>query len=434
MRAERIDWDGADPRGLAERIAARAPSLYEVGGDVAAILADVRERGDAAVLELTARFDATERAPERLRVDPGRIAAAAEGLDAPTREALEVAAANIGAAAEAQLAGTAASVVLPEGQRVSVRELAVAAAGIYAPGGRAAYPSTVLMCCLPARIAGVERIAVVSPPGPRGEVNAAVLGACAVAGVDEVYAAGGAHAVAALAYGTREVERVDVIAGPGSRHVQEAKRQLFGVVGIDGLAGPSDLTVVADPSCDPELVALDLLAQAEHGADSPLCAIATEPGTLDEIAAAIEALAPERPSVADAPLALVAAPSVDAALALADELAPEHLELVFDGAGPEVAGERVAGCVFIGREGGTAFGDYVAGSNHVLPTEGRARFAGPLSPRTFMRSSSVVEIPDSAAARLAPHVAALAEAEGLPVHGESARARLNESLRGSGRG
>jgi histidinol dehydrogenase len=234
---------------------------------------------------------------------------------------------------------------------------------------------------------------------------------------------GGAQAVAALAYGTDSVEPVDVIAGPGNRYVQEAKRQLFGVVGIDGLAGPSDLTIVVDASTDPEAAALDLLAQAEHGADSPLTVISVDAAMLDRIGELAESLIAERPSVADASLALVLAPSLDAALALADALAPEHLQLMFEGADESIALQRVAGCVFVGATAATAFGDYVAGSNHVLPTEGRARFGGPLGPDAFMRRTSIVEVPAGAAAALAAPTDALARAEGLPVHGESARAR-----------
>jgi histidinol dehydrogenase len=423
MRVRRFEWDGESPRRMAADLQEVAPSLQEVAPEVAEAVAAVRERGDDAVLELTQRFDATERAPERLRVAPQDVARAAEELERDVREALEIAARNIRAVAEAQMRVQPTKVELPEGQTVTVRRLAVRAAGIYAPGGRAAYPSTALMCCVPARVAGVERVAVASPPRADGTVSPVILAACAVAGADEVYAMGGAQAVAALAYGTESVEPVDVIAGPGSRHVQEAKRQLFGAVGIDGLAGPTDLTVVVDASTDPEPAALDLLAQAEHGADSPLAVVSTDAAALARIGELVESLAGERPSVADAPLALVLAPDLDAALSLVDALAPEHLQLMFEGADEVIASERVAGCVFVGPMAGTAFGDYVAGSNHVLPTEGRARFGGPLGPHAFMRCTSVVEVPASAAASLAPPTDALARAEGLPVHGESVRAR-----------
>jgi histidinol dehydrogenase len=250
-----------------------------------------------------------------------------------------------------------------------------------------------------------------------------VLAACSLAGVREVYAVGGAQAIAALAFGTEAISRVDLIAGPGNRYVQEAKRLVSSAVGIDGIAGPSELMVVADGTANPEWIALDLCAQGEHGDDSPLIVASPDQALLERIAELIEGLVAERPSVAEAPLALVATTGVEAALSLADAVAPEHLELVFEGVDAIAARARVAGCVFIGGGGATAFGDYAAGSNHVLPTGGAARFGGPLGPGTFRRRTSVVTIPPSAAVALAPHVAALAGAEGFPVHGESAEAR-----------
>ncbi len=408
---------------MAAELHALAPSLEEVAPQVAEVLAAVRARGDEAVQELSARFDATERAPERLRVAAGDVERAVDEVDADVLESLNVAARNIRIVAESEMQDQPSRVELPEGHTVAVRRLPVTSAGIYAPGGRAAYPSTVLMCCIPALVAGVERVAVVSPPRPDGSLSPVILAACAVAGADEVYAVGGAQAIAALAYGTESVDPVDVIAGPGSRFVQEAKRQLYGVVGIDGIAGPSDLTIVADASTDPEAASLDLLAQAEHGSDSPLTVICADAPALDRIGELAESFAAERDSVANAPLALVLVPDVDAGLSLADALAPEHLQLMFEGADEPIAWERVAGCVFVGAGAATAFGDYVAGSNHVLPTEGRARFGGPLGPHAFMRWTSLVELPEGAAANLAPAADALARAEGLPVHGESARAR-----------
>jgi histidinol dehydrogenase len=294
------------------------------------------------------------------------------------------------------------------------------------PGGRAAYPSSALMCCIPARVAGVDRIAVASPPGPDGRVAQVVLAACAVAGVDEVYAIGGAQAVAALAYGTTTVPPVDVIVGPGNRYVNAAKRLVFGLVGIDGIAGPTELVVVLDGSSNPRWVALDLLAQAEHGTDCLLVAICADGDALDGVDEELRGLAPERESVADATVALVAAPDLGAAVELADAIAPEHLELALDAADARIAADRVAGCVFFGPTGAVAFGDYSAGSNHVLPTGGAARFGGPLGIGAFRRRTSVIELPPAAAAGLAPRVAELAGAEGFPVHGESAEARAGD--------
>ena len=275
---------------------------------------------------------------------------------------------------------------------MSVVSSPVRSVGIYAPGGSAAYPSSVLMCALPARAPGVRAGRLVSPPGASGKPGDAVLAACAMAGVDEVYSLGGAQAIAALAYGTESVAAVDLIVGPGNRFVTEAKRQVSGAVGIDALAGPSELFVVADGGADPSLIALDVLAQAEHGDDSPLVVVSPDAALLDRVGELVEAMAAERPSVADAPLGLVVAPGIELALSLADAFAPEHLELAFAGA-HEAARGRVAGCVFVGPGGATAFGDYAAGSNHVLPTGGAARFGGPLGPGAFLRRTSIVSIP-----------------------------------------
>jgi histidinol dehydrogenase len=426
MRVLRKALEG-DPVSVARELRAAQPAPEEVAGPVAAIVAEVEAGGDEAVRALTRKLDGVE-PPSMPRVPAAEIEAAAAAAPSELREALEVAAANVRAVAEAELAATAAvDIELAQGQRVRIADAPVAAVGVYAPGGRAAYPSSVLMCCLPARVAGVERIAVASPPGPDGTVNPTVLAASALAGVDEVYAVGGAQAIAALALGTQSLLAVDLIVGPGNRYVVEAKQLVSGRVGTDGIAGPSELVVVADGGEDPRRVALDLCAQGEHGVDGLLVGISADAALLDAVAAAVEELAPERPTIADAALTLVEVADLDAALALADALAPEHLELQLAGAGEAMAAERVAGCVFVGAGGGTAFGDYAAGSNHVLPTGGAARFGGPLGVRTFIRRTSVVSIDADAASRLAPTVATIAHAEGLPVHGESARARAREN-------
>lgn len=422
MRVHRLKWDGDDPL-FAESLRALASPLEDVAADVAATLLVVRRSGDKAVLKLTENFDHVALMPEKLRVDPQELNRAADELDQDVLAALAACAENVRAVAEAQLPEAPEVVELPQGHTVTVREVAVGSAGIYAPGGRAAYPSSALMCCIPAAVAGVERIAVASPPDPDGRLNPAVLAACAIAGVDEVYAMGGAQAIAAFAFGTRTVAPVDVIAGPGNRYVQEAKRQVAGRVGIDLLAGPSELMIVLDGSADLDLVALDLCAQAEHGDDGLLVAAAAEPSVLDDLGARVSALATERESVLDPPLALVQVADQGSALALADLLAPEHLQLMFEGAEQRASWVRTAGCVFVGDAGATAFGDYATGSNHVLPTGGAGRYSGPLGPRTFLRSQSQVTISAKAAAALAPHVDALARAEGFPVHAESARAR-----------
>jgi histidinol dehydrogenase len=306
---------------------------------------------------------------------------------------------------------------------VEIAEVPVRRAAAYVPGGRAPYPSTVVMCATVAQAAGVDELAVCAPPGPEGRAHPTILAACALCDVTEVYRVGGAQAIAALAYGTETIDPVDVIVGPGNAYVTEAKRQVNGVVGIDGLAGPSELVVVATPGAEHGLLALDLLAQAEHGEASLVAAISPDPQLLDLIVDEVERLAPERPTVADAPFAAVLVEDARAAIRLADQIAPEHLEL----AGTEAEGlagdVRSAGCLFVGRDAATAFGDYVAGSNHVLPTGGAARHASALSPATFRRRMARVSLPPGAAARLAPHGAAVARAEGFEVHGESMERR-----------
>ncbi|HEX5592547.1 MAG TPA: histidinol dehydrogenase [Solirubrobacterales bacterium] len=419
MRARRFEWEGAAETAAALRAWAveTAPAV-----DVAPIAREVQDEGDEAVLRLTAKFDAPGVTLGSLRVDPADAEAALAVLDPALREALEAAAENVRRVAEAQAAGER-TVQLPAGQEITLREVPVGAAGVYAPGGRAAYPSSVLMCAIPAQAAGVERIALASPPGPDGRVHPLVLAAAALCGIEEIYAMGGAQAIFALAYGTATIPPVDVIAGPGNAWVREAKRVVYGTVGIDSLAGPSELMVIAGHDSDPEWAALDLCAQAEHGPESPLVLAAVEEQVLEAIAEAAEAAAASRPSVADAPLGLVQVRDVEAAIDLSNEYAPEHLELLETDAA--LLAERVttAGCVFVGRHGATAFGDYLAGSNHVLPTGGAGRYAGPLGPGTFRRRISSVQVGDAAARELAPHVGALARAEGFPVHGESAMIR-----------
>lgn len=419
MRCRRFEWEGAAETATALRswAAETGPTV-----DVAPIEREVQGEGDAAVLRLTAKFDAPGASLESLQVDPADAEAALAVLYPELRQAMEAAVANVRQVAEAQL-GSAQTVQLPAGQEVTLREVPVGAAGIYAPGGRAAYPSSVLMCAIPAQAAGVERIALASPPGPDGRLHELVLAAAALCGVEEIYAMGGAQAIFALAYGTATIPAVDVIAGPGNAWVREAKRAVYGTVGIDSLAGPSELMVIAGHDSDPEWAALDLCAQAEHGPESPLVLAAVEEQVLEAIAEATERAAASRPSVADAPLALVQVREVEEAIELANAYAPEHLELLETDAA--LLAERVttAGCVFVGRHGATAFGDYIAGSNHVLPTGGVGRYAGPLGPATFRRRIANVEIGEAAARELAPHVDALANAEGFPVHGESAMIR-----------
>jgi histidinol dehydrogenase len=396
------------------------PSL---AAPVAEIIDAVRTGGDAAVLTFTERFDHAELGPEQLRVDANELDSSIGVLEQDVLAGLRTAVANVRAVAKAQVRDAPVTVELPEGHTVEIVERPVRRAAVYVPGGRAPYPSTVVMGAITARAAGVEQIAVCAPPGPGGRAHPVILAACVLCQVTEVYRMGGAQAIAALAFGTETVQPVDVIVGPGNPYVQEAKRQVVGQVGIDGIAGPSELVVIASGDANPELIALDLMAQAEHGADSPVWCLSPDERLLDAVAAAIERLAPERPSVADAEARLMAAEGVGEALQRAEEIAPEHLELVGEGA--EALADRVrnAGCLFVGAGAGTAFGDYVAGSNHVLPTGGAARFQSALSPATFRRRMARVSLPREAAARLAPAGAALARAEGFPVHAESMERR-----------
>ena len=410
------------PDTSAAEVRALTPSPPNVERDVRAIVAEVRQERDAAVLAFTAQFDRVPLLPDQLRVDEAELEAAADTLEPGLEEALRAAMVNVRTVAEAQLRH-GVTVDLPDGQRVEVREVPIGRVAICVPAARSPLPSSLIMGAVTAAAAGVEEIVVCAPPGTDGRPHPVILAACSLCGVTELYAMGGAQAIAALAYGTERVPRVDLIAGPGSPWVQEAKRQLAGVVGIDSIAGPSELVVVADAGQDPEPIALDLLAQGEHGPDGLLAVVSPDGELLAALRTTVERMAPERPSVADAPLALVRSEATRDAVRLADEIAPEHLELV--GAEAEAfAGEvRAAGCLFVGAQAATAFGDYVAGSNHVLPTGGAARFQSALSPATFRRRMACVSFPHDAAGRLAPAGAALARAEGFPVHAESMERR-----------
>jgi histidinol dehydrogenase len=388
----------------------RPERQHELERAVRDILDEVRAGGDAAVIRLTERFDHAELGPDELRVDPRELEGSVGILERDVLKGLRTAIANVRAVAQAQLRG-AVAVDLPEGQRVEVAEVPVRRAGVYAPGGRAPYPSTVVMAAVTARVAGVEQVAVCAPPGPGGRAHPGILAACVLCGVSEVYRMGGAQAIAALAYGTESVPAVDVIVGPGNAWVTEAKRQVYGQVGIDGLAGPSELAVLATAGADPELIALDLLAQAEHGPDSPLWLISPERELIQVVANRV------------AQLRVIEVDSALAGLQAVEEIAPEHLQLIGEEAEQLADRVRRAGCLFVGPGAGTAFGDYVAGSNHVLPTGGAARFQSALSVATFRRRMARVSLPGEAPARLAPAGAALARAEGFPVHAESMERR-----------
>jgi histidinol dehydrogenase len=407
--------------GGAQAIAHTLREGAEVEGlrdGVAAILDTVRARGDDALVESARRFDCAGFTHDRLRVPPVAIERAVERLDDALRAAIVAAAAQVRIVAEALLPDDR-HVTLPFGQRVQVRHVPVDSAGCYVPGGRAAYPSSLVMAVVPAQVAGVGRVVVVSPPGDDGRPAPAILATAGLLGIEEVYAGGGAAAIGALAYGTATIAPVAVVVGPGSPWVQEAKRQVAGTVGIDGVAGPSEVMIVADASADPTAMALDLLAQAEHGTDSPAVLASDDPEVIDAVAAALAGL-PEPVG----PVTLVECASMPLAIELVEAFAPEHLEVATRNPEAVAAAVTRAGAVFVGPNCATAFGDYVAGSNHVLPTGGAARHASALGPTTFLRRMSVIEMTDEAVAALTPHLAALADAEGFPMHRRSAEARV----------
>jgi histidinol dehydrogenase len=418
MRCERFELTG-DPAALAGRLRALIPASGSVAAVVAEIIERVCDEGDAAVLEYTRSFDTGGADPRPLRVPEKQLQTALAGIPGDVRGALEQAIVNVEAVAAAHVAHREAGTRRTTHQVRMIR-VAVARAAVYVPAGRAPYPSTVVMGVVPARVAGVKEIAVCAPPGPDGEVDPLIMGACRLAGASVLYRMGGAQAIAALALGTASVPPVDVIVGPGSLYVQEAKRQLSGHVGIDGFAGPSDLMVIADPGADAGPLALDLLAQAEHGDGTIVIAVSRSAALLDALAGRLDPAA-DTGAVA----ALVDVADASAALALAQAFAPEHLELI--GPEAEALADDVtrAGCLFVGELSATAFGDYIAGSNHILPTGGAARFASGLSPEHFLRTMCEVRVTEASA--LARSSAPLARAEGFELHARSMQARIRDN-------
>jgi histidinol dehydrogenase len=407
-----------DPKALATALRALVPAPELVRDRVTEIVAQVRSRGDDAIAEYTRRFDTAGAEPPPIRVPDATLANAENSLDPAVRAGLELAIANVRTVGEAALKDD--RTVHFDRHQVTLRTAPVRSAAVYVPGGRAPYPSTVVMGVVTALVAGVSTVSVCAPPGRDGEVDPTVLAACRITGTTCVYAMGGAQAIAALAYGTQTVDKVDVIVGPGNLYVQEAKRQVFGDVGIDGFAGPSDLLVVAGGDADPGPIALDLMAQAEHGAGTLVIAASADRRLLDALSDRLEQ-APET----EALTRLVHVNHMDDALALAQAFAPEHLQLV--GAGAEELAPRAtnAGCLFVGAAAGTAFGDYIAGSNHILPTNGAARFSSALSPAHFRRSFTEVRIDD--ATELAKAAAPVARAEGFEFHAQSMEARIRDN-------
>jgi histidinol dehydrogenase len=398
-----------------------APARSDVRAAVEEIVGEVRRHGDEALRRLTERLDGVA-LPPHLAVPPEKMRGALCELDPELRSALELAAVNIRAYHERE-APVSWRETLAQGQTVGQEIVPLAVAGLYVPGGLADYPSTVLMTAIPAQVAGVGRLVVCSAPRPGGGVAAGVAAACALLGITDLFPIGGAQAVAAMAYGTAQVPRCDIVVGPGNAFVTEAKRQVMGDVAIDGLAGPSEVLIVADEGARPSWLAADLLAQAEHGAGASSVLLDVSGSLLDEVEAEVRRLAEEL-EVSLGSVTLVACPSLDDALALVDAFAPEHLELHLDDAAALVPRVRTAGAVFVGPSTATAFADYGAGTNHVLPTGGSARFAQGLSVVHFQRRVGVLEVDKGSASRLARAVAAIAGEEGLRSHARSALLRL----------
>ena len=416
---------------FADFLHAKREADADVDHAVAEILADVKARGDDAVIDFTERFDRVRLGPAELPVAQDELAAAEASCSRETLAALALAAERIKDYHRRQLPADL-DYRDPLGIRLGHRWTPVAAAGLYVPGGTAAYPSSVLMNALPAKIAGVERL-VMTVPAPDGRISPLVLAAARQSGVDEVYRIGGAQAIAALAYGTRTIAPVDKIVGPGNAYVAAAKRQVFGTVGIDMIAGPSEVLVVADRANDPTWIAADLLAQAEHDTSAQAILITDDPPFAEAVVRAVDVHLQSLPrsQIARASWqthgAVILVPALAAAPALIDRIAPEHLELAVSD--PETLAARVrnAGAIFLGRHTPEALGDYLAGPNHVLPTGRSARFSSGLSVLDFMKRSSLISCDPAGLAAIGPAAVTLARAEGLEAHALSLTLRLDQA-------
>lgn len=429
--AIRLDASSKDFEEAFEALlGAKRESSVDVNDAVARIVADVRARGDAALIEYTHRFDRLALTAESLRVPDAELDAAVKACDARTLDALRLAKTRI-EAYHARQKPQDDRFVDEAGVELGHRWTPVGAVGLYVPGGTANYPSSVLMNAVPARVAGVARIVMVVP-APGGRINPLVLAAARIAGVDEVYRVGGAQAVAALAYGTATIRPVDKIVGPGNAYVAAAKRQVFGVVGIDMIAGPSEILVLADGANDPDWIAADLLSQAEHDESAQSILITDDAAFADAVESAVERQLKALPRAATAAKswadfgAVIVVGDLGDAVPLVDRLAPEHLEIAT--ADPEPLGARIsnAGAIFLGRFTPEAVGDYVAGSNHVLPTARSARFSSGLNVLDFMKRTSIVRCDAASLGAIGPAAVTLAGAEGLDAHGRSVSIRLNK--------
>lgn len=421
--------DAGFEAGFAALLGMKREEAEDVDAAVAAIIADVRARGDAAVIELTARYDRMELTPDRLAFSAGEIAAEVAKVGAEERAALELAAGRIRAYHQRQKPEDAMWTDAA-GATLGWRWTPVSAAGLYVPGGTASYPSSVLMNAIPAKVAGVERLAICCPT-PGGAVNPLVLLAAQLAGVDVVYRIGGAQAVAAMAYGTETIAPVDKITGPGNAWVAAAKRRVFGRVGIDMIAGPSEVLVIAAGEQDPDWVAIDLLSQAEHDESAQSILITPDAAFGRAVAVAVEARLETLPRRAIAGAswaqngAVITVRDLDEAAALSNRIAPEHLEILTPD--PEAVAARCvhAGAIFLGPFTPEAIGDYVGGPNHVLPTARSARFSSGLNVLDFMKRTTLARMTPEALKAIGPAAEALAASEGLQAHGLSVKARLD---------
>jgi len=404
-----------------------SPDVDEI---VAGIIADVRARGDAAVIELTERFDRLALTPETMRFSAGEIAAQIATVSPGERDALELAADRIRAYHVRQMPDDQLWTD-PDGATLGWRWTPVSAAGLYVPGGLASYPSSVLMNAVPAKVAGVARLAV-TVPTPDGVVNPLVLLAAEIAGVDEIYRIGGAQAIAALAYGTESIAPVDKITGPGNAFVAAAKRRVFGKVGIDMIAGPSEILVIADSDNDPDFLALDLMSQAEHDESAQSILITDDEAFGRKVAQAVEKRLQtlERRAIAGASWrdfgAVITVRDLDEAAALSDRIAPEHLELCVTDPDALAAKVSHAGALFLGAWTPEAVGDYVGGPNHVLPTARSARFSSGLSALDFLKRTTIAKMTPAALKAIGPAAETLAKSESLEAHGLSVRTRLDK--------
>ncbi|GBR49477.1 histidinol dehydrogenase [Gluconobacter roseus] len=416
---------------FATLLAARGSDERSVAEPVRAILADVRSRGDEALCDYTARFDRLTLPAEKLRISAEEIASEAARVPADLMDALRTAARRIETFHSAQMPKDL-DFTDEDGIRLGMRWTPLDAVGLYVPGGKAAYPSSVLMNALPARVAGVKRLAM-CVPSPDGVLNPLVLAAAQLCGVEEIYRIGGAQAVGAMAFGTDLIAPVDRIVGPGNAYVAEAKRQVFGHVGIDSIAGPSEVVVVADGQNDPRLVALDLLAQAEHDEQAQAILITTDAAFADRAAEAVRKELETLPRTAIASKswddhgAVIVVRSLEEAAEIVNALAPEHLEVMLDAPREFSAMIRHAGAIFMGRYCPEAVGDYVGGPNHVLPTSRTARFASGLSVFDFIKRTTTIEADEAGLRRIGPAGVALAKAEGLDAHALSLSARLEKN-------